>query len=150
MVGGIPVPLYYASPIQINFQAPTNLAIGVAGLAVTRGVNVTHRAVNIVPARPGIFFVNGVPAVTHASDFSLVTAANPAHPGEYLAVFCSGLGPVNSAVPAGQPAPFAPLQGQALAVVGGREINVQYAGWVPGSITSSSSRSTNDVPLYVQ
>jgi uncharacterized protein (TIGR03437 family) len=173
MVGGISAPLYYASPVQIDFQAPTNLALGVADLTVTGGANITHRAVNIVPARPGIFFVNGVPAVTHAADFSLVTAANPAHPGEYLAVFCSGLGPVNPSVPAGQPAPFAPLQGQALAIVGGRQINAQYAGLAPGSVglyqvnfqlpsdtspglldlyilTSSSSRNTNDVPLYVQ
>ena len=171
-VGGTPAPLYYASPVQINFQAPMNLALGAADLAVPRGANVTHRVVNIVAARPGIFFVNGVPAVTHASDFSLVTASNPAHPGEYLAVFCSGLGPVNPSVPAGQLAPLAPLQGQAFAVVGGREINVQYAGLAPGSVglyqvnfqlPSDTSpelldlyifvalfRRTNDVPLYVQ
>jgi uncharacterized protein (TIGR03437 family) len=172
-VGGTPAPLYYASPAQINFQAPTNLALGPADLAVTRGANVTHRAVNIVPARPGIFSVNGVPAITHASDFSLVTAANPAHPGEYLAVFCSGLGPVNPSILAGQPAPLAQLQTPAVAVVGGLEINVQYAGLAPGSIglyqvnfqlpsnaaleltdlyilINSSGRTTNDVLLYVQ
>lgn len=171
-VGGTAAPLYYASPSQINFEAPTNLPLGPADLAVTRGSNVTHRAVNIVAARPGIFFVNGVPAVTHASDFSLVTAANPAHPGEYLAIFCSGLGAVNPAVQEGQPAPLASLVAQAFAVVGGRQVNVQYAGTAPGTvglyqvnfqlppdtaselldlyIRTGSFRSTNDVPLYVQ
>ena len=72
--------------------------------------------------------------MTHASDFSLVTAANPAHTGEYLAVFCSGLGPVNQTVPAGQPAPLAPLQAQAFAAVGGREITPQYAELAPGTV----------------
>lgn len=169
-IGGIAAPLYYVSPTQINFQAPLGLTLGAADLAVTRGATVTHRAVNAVAARPGIFFVNGVPAVTHASDFSLVTAANPAHPGEYLAVFCSGLGATTPAVAAGQVSPLALLQAQAFGVVGGREINVQYAGLAPGSIglyqvnfqlpsdTSSGLTdlylsaygSTNDVPLYVQ
>jgi len=170
-IGGVAAPLYYVSPTQINLQMPA-VALGASDLAVTRGANITHRGVNVVAARPGIFFVNGVPAVTHASDFSLVTAANPAHPGEYLAVFCSGLGPTTPAVATGQVSPLAPLQQQAVVVVGGREVNVQYAGLAPGSIglyqvnfqlpsdtstglldvyiLTASSGGTNDVPLWVQ
>lgn len=170
-VGGMAAPLYYASSGQINFQVPTSLALGAADLAVTRGANVTHRSVNVVPSRPGIFFVNGVPAVTHASDFSLVTATNPAQPGEYLAVFCSGLGATTPSVAAGQISPFAPLQASGFISVGtGAEIYFQYAGLAPGSVglyqvnfllpantvvgltdllLSIGFRST-DVPLYVQ
>jgi uncharacterized protein (TIGR03437 family) len=38
----------------------------------------------------------------------LVTAKNPAQPGEILTVFANGLGPTNPAVPAGTPAPTSP------------------------------------------
>jgi len=135
-LGGIAAPLFYVAPGQINFQAPTNLGLGVADLAVTRGANVTHRTVNVVAARPGIFLVNGVPAVTHATDFSLVTASNPAHPGEYLAVFCSGLGATTPSVAAGQVSPLAPLLvlDGFISVGTGAEIYFQYAGLSPGSI----------------
>jgi uncharacterized protein (TIGR03437 family) len=174
-IAGTRAPLFYASPGQINFEVPTGLSLGIADMAVIRGANVTHRAVNLVSSVPGIFFVNGVPAVTHSKDFSLVTAANPATPGEYISVFCSGLGPTNPSVTAGQAAPLSlvPLQAQVVAVVGGRETPVQYSGLVPGSIglyqvnfqllpdtslentdlyimIGTPRTSTNDVPLFVQ
>jgi uncharacterized protein (TIGR03437 family) len=146
--------------------------LGVADLAVARGTTVTHRAVNVVAAQPGIFFVNGVPAVTHASDFSLVTASNPAHPGEYLAVFCSGLGLTTPVVPAGQISPFAPSKASGFISIGtGAEVYFQYAGLSPGSIglyqinfqlplnsvmgvtdlfLQIGYQFTQDVPLYVR
>jgi len=49
------------------------------------------------------------PAVVHSSDFSLVTAANPAKAGEYLSVIAKGLGPVHGNVAAGQAFPASPL-----------------------------------------
>ena len=52
--------------------------------------------------------VNG-PAVVHASDFSLVTAAKPAAPGETLALFATGLGPVRGGVAPGQAFPSSPV-----------------------------------------
>lgn len=171
-VGGIAVSLYYVSSGQINFQAPTNLTLGAADLAVTRGTAVTHRLVNVVAMQAGVFFVNGVPAVTHASDFSLVTASNPAHPGEYLTVFCSGLGLTTPVIPAGQVSPFALIVAPGYISIGtGAEVLFQYAGLSPGSIglyqinfqlpansvvgltdlfLSISYQSTTDVPLYVK
>jgi uncharacterized protein (TIGR03437 family) len=53
--------------------------------------------------------VNG-PAVTHASDGSLVTSAKPAKAGEILTLFASGLGPTQPGVDPGQPFPASPLQ----------------------------------------
>ncbi len=35
------------------------------------------------------------PAVTHSSDFSLVTPSKPAAPGEILSLFATGLGPTS-------------------------------------------------------
>ena len=58
---------------------------------------------------PQIVTTPGGPAVTHSSDFSLVTASKPAAAGEMLSLFVSGLGPVTPGVDPGQPFPSIPL-----------------------------------------
>jgi uncharacterized protein (TIGR03437 family) len=50
---------------------------------------------------------NTVGLVLHSFSY-LVTAQNPAQPGEVLTLFATGLGPTNPAVAAGAPAPFSP------------------------------------------
>src|SRR5262245_32267076 len=60
--------------------------------------------------RPEVLFTNNGPAVVHASDSSPVTSANPAHAGEVLTVYASGLGPTRPGVDPGQPFPFSPVQ----------------------------------------
>jgi uncharacterized protein (TIGR03437 family) len=57
-----------------------------------------------------IFFVddNGYAIVQH-SDYTLVTADSPAHPGEYLIAYGINLGPVSNQPLSGSPAPFNPL-----------------------------------------
>jgi len=49
------------------------------------------------------------PAVAHSNDFSLVSAAKPAAPGEILSLFATGLGPTRPGVDPGQPFPVSPL-----------------------------------------
>jgi uncharacterized protein (TIGR03437 family) len=54
--------------------------------------------VQLVPmATPAVVVTSNGPAVVHSMDFSQVTSANPAHPGEILTLFASGLGPLRSA-----------------------------------------------------
>jgi uncharacterized protein (TIGR03437 family) len=59
--------------------------------------------------RPEIVVLPAGPAVTHSSDFSLVTASKPAAAGEILSLFARGLGPVNPGIDPGQPFPSSPL-----------------------------------------
>jgi uncharacterized protein (TIGR03437 family) len=66
----------------------------------------------LLPVKPGIFAnpANNVAAVLHASDFSQVTPANPARPGEILVLYLTGLGATNPPVLTNQPGPIpAPL-----------------------------------------
>jgi len=94
----------------------------------------------VVPAAPGIFSASGdprgTPVVVHASDFSLVTRENPANPGEYLAVFCTGLGATNPTAISGQPAAeAATLQNNIYGTFdSGAQILTSYAGLAPGFI----------------
>lgn len=58
-----------------------------------------------------VFFAdaNGYGIVQHASDYSLVTPQNPAHPGEYLIAYGINLGFIKNQPKTGAPAPFDPL-----------------------------------------
>lgn len=95
-----------------------------AGVAAQRGASITEDPANrrlngggtqrwiahLIPmSAPQILITPGGPAVTHSSDFSLVTASKPAAAGEILSLFASGLGPVNPGVDPGQPFPSSPL-----------------------------------------
>ena len=58
---------------------------------------------------PQVVTTTNGPAITHASDFSLVTASKPAAAGEILSLFATGLGPTVPGVDPGQPLPSSPL-----------------------------------------
>jgi hypothetical protein len=87
--------------------------------------------------QPEIVTSGGSPAVVHARDFSLVTVANPARPGEILTLFSSGLGPTRPGVEHGQPFPVDSLQAVNSPVevlVNGMPGEVLYAGGYPGAV----------------
>jgi hypothetical protein len=64
----------------------------------------------LVPmASPAIAITANGPAVVHANDFTLVTAAKPAAAGELLSLFATGLGPVRGGVGPGQLFPASPV-----------------------------------------
>ena len=86
--------------------------------------------------RPGILAGAGGPVVTHA-DFSPVTAAKPAKPGEVLVAKATGLGPTIPGVSVGQPFPLDRLQAVNSPIgvsVNGQSVQVVNAiGW-PGLV----------------
>jgi uncharacterized protein (TIGR03437 family) len=95
LVGGTPVPLYSLSAVQINAVIPE----GVSGLIKLTVRNATgSHTVNVwvEPAVPAIFTQDGsgtgAAAALNARTYALVTAANPLHGGDYLALFLTGLG----------------------------------------------------------
>jgi hypothetical protein len=57
---------------------------------------------------PQIVITATGPAVTHSSDFTLVSASKPAAAGEILSLFATGLGPTVPDVDFGQPFPASP------------------------------------------
>jgi uncharacterized protein (TIGR03437 family) len=67
-VGGIPAPLLYVSPGQINFQIPAGLPAGEATVTITAGDGtVSETVTRLAPVSPGLFaadFQNKVPVGT--------------------------------------------------------------------------------------
>ncbi len=76
-----------------------------------------------------------VPAVVHAGDYTLVTSSNAAIPGEFVSVYCTGLGELWPSVPEGVAAPSSPLSwtsNETTAIVGGIRAEINYSGLAPG------------------
>ncbi len=93
---------------------------------------------HVIPlSPPQIVMTAAGPAVTHSSDFSLVTASKPASPGETLALFVTGLGPTRPGVDPGQPFPSSPqaeVNSPIQATVNGRPADVIGAMGFPGQV----------------
>ena len=76
-------------------------------------------------------------AVTHASDFSLVTGSKPAAAGEILSIFGTGLGPTQPGVDPGTAFPSGALQTANSPIevtVNGKAADVIGAVGYPGSV----------------
>jgi uncharacterized protein (TIGR03437 family) len=105
-VNGQIIPLFFVSPKQINAQMPFGVS-GQVPLRVRTAAGLsTLVPVTVVASTPKLFTKTmdgkGEPILVHNADWSLVSAASPARPGEYLILFLTGLGAVNPAIPAGQ------------------------------------------------
>jgi len=141
-VGGISAPLYFVSPGQINAQAPHVLPPGQVRVRVFRESLLSNEVfVNVADIDPAIFVFVGRPIITHL-DYTFVgrgefEGSTPAHPGEYVVIFLTGMGPTVPPVLAGE-LPFfaAPLQTAVRVRIGERMLEgpplIQYAGQAPG------------------
>ena len=95
---------------------------------------------HVIPTSvPQIVATSGGPAVTHSSDFALVSASKPAAAGEILSIFATGLGPVRAAINPGQPFPSNPpaaVNSPVEVTVNGRPAEVLAAVGYPGTLDS--------------
>jgi uncharacterized protein (TIGR03437 family) len=163
-VGGVPAPLVFEAPGQINFQVPFEVPTGsTAPVVVTlNGAASAAATVTLSDYAVGVFgdAASKLAIVVHGADNSLVTAANPAVPGETVVVYATGVGKLNNPPRSGTPSP-----GSALATsvdpptitVGGSNATVLFSGLTPGfvgliqfNITLPSSLPSGSLPLVIQ
>jgi uncharacterized protein (TIGR03437 family) len=140
--------LWYVSPSQINVQIPWELQ-GLTSAQLT--VNVADVSVPytipISPNLPAMFTYGDHLAIAQDQNYQLVTASNPAQPGQYIVIYANGLGAVNLApctTPAasgclisGEATPSQPLASTLVkptVTIGGVAGNVLFSGLTPGSI----------------
>lgn len=97
-----------ASPSGVASQRGASITEDPANRRINGG-GTQRFVVHVIPmSAPQIMMTAGGPAVTHSSDFSLVTSSKPAASGEVLSLFVTGLGPTVPAVDPGQPFPSSP------------------------------------------
>ena len=130
--------LWYMSPTQINLQIPWGLE-GLTSAQLT--VNVADVSVPytipIAPYLPALFTYGDRLAIAQDRNYQLVTAANPARPGQDIVIYANGLGAVNNPPPSGEVTPSQPLATTLVSptvTIGGVGAQVLFSGLTPGSI----------------
>jgi uncharacterized protein (TIGR03118 family) len=98
-VNGVPVPVFYASPIQLGIQIPAELAAGGSATVqvIVDGQTSASSTLTTAAFSPGIF----AGAITH-SNGTAVTTANAATVGETVTIYTNGLGQASPPVPTGE------------------------------------------------
>jgi uncharacterized protein (TIGR03437 family) len=154
-LGRVEAPLFFVSPTQINFQIPWHCA-GLPQVAVTVTANgVTSNPMTLgldTETSPGIFSLNsqgnGPGAVLISNSATLAQPvgsvpgrdSRPAQPGEYISIFCTGLGQLAGITippPDGSATPSDKLYTAAFPVtvsIGGISAVPSFAGLAPGFV----------------
>ena len=145
VAGGIVAPLISVSPQQVSFQVPWQL-FGQAQVPLTvTGGDLTSAPV-IVPianVEPGIFMLNtaGQAAVLVANTATITApvgaypGSRPVQRGEYISIYCTGLGPVTHQPATGVPAGSDPVSVTSViptVSIGGVSAPVVFSGLAPG------------------
>ncbi len=141
---GVPAPILYASSSQLNLQVPWELqGASTASVSITgNSIGNEIESVPVAPSDPGIFSLGapqgGQGAIENVAG-SVVDANSPAHAGDYILVFATGLGAVSNTPPTGAAASQSPLSivlamTHPTATVGGVAAFVGFAGLAPGFI----------------
>jgi uncharacterized protein (TIGR03437 family) len=158
-VNGIPGPLLYASPGQINAQVPYEASLGPTTVTVSAGGSaVASGQVNVQAAAPGLFVLSGGHAAVLNEDSSVNAPGQPAAAGTVISAFLTGLGAVKPPVQTGAQVSISPLSTVSTAVtatIGGSSAQVQFAGLAPGFVglyqvnVVVSQMAPGDYPLAI-
>ncbi len=146
-IGGNEVPLFYVSPGLVNFQVPF-LSVSrptSVPLTINQGGQATSISVTVQPYAPALFTSNGggtgqasaliANTASVAAPAGTFPGSRPIHIGEYLSIYCTGMGDVSNRPSLGSPAPMNPLS-QTLTTpavtIGGVAATVSFSGLAPG------------------
>src|SRR5262249_55054775 len=88
-----PVPLLFVSDKQINFIMSTMQNTGdVRVRVVTEGITGPEVVVTLVDCAPALFALDNGYAIATSAGSKLLTTDNPAHAGDIIVVYATGLG----------------------------------------------------------
>jgi uncharacterized protein (TIGR03437 family) len=139
-IGGVAAPILFVSATQINFQVPYEVPADTQTYIVVTSSGAASRQFPVTMANcaVGVFTYARTtqardPIIVHGTTNQLVTASNPAEPGEIVVAYATGIGKVN-----GSPRTGAPVSGLMTAVdtptvtVAGVPATVLFAGLTQG------------------
>ncbi|HZU26850.1 MAG TPA: hypothetical protein VFA04_15095 [Bryobacteraceae bacterium] len=129
--------IYYVSPTQINFLIPAEMHPQTTYFQITRG-SLAGPAVPItlVPMTPAFYMLDSERVVAQHLDGSVIRTDHPAHPGEIVILYATGLGQTNPPSRNGEiPTRARPIAGSLEILLDGRAVDPKrllYAGTAPG------------------
>lgn len=149
-IANVAVPLFFVSPGQVNFQVPWFITNGPVQLPLTISVGQLNTSINatITPFAPALFTTNsqgsGQASVLIAGTASIAAPqgvfpnSRPAAKGEFISIYCTGLGNVTRTPSAGSPSPTNPLAQTiatpSISLGGVPATNVTFSGLAPGFV----------------
>lgn len=145
IIGQGAIPLLYVSPGQIDAVVPYGVTPGAYQAIAANGNRLSvPQNFTFAAAKPAIFTTMGTgqgdifvvfEPPSHAT-YSLADGSAPATAGDYLTIYCTGLGSVMPAVTAGTAAPSSPPLAQTVnpvsLTIGGVRATVTFMGLAPG------------------
>ncbi len=164
-VNGLPMPILFVSPNQVNAQIPFQTVGNVTLILRTPGGTSDNYNLQILPGAPSVFQANlpgqngTVPAIIRNDDGGLITDSHPVHRKDTLIIYGTGLGLTAPAVQSGMPSPSSPLAvaiNQPTVTLGGVQLPLAYFGLAPGevgvnqiNVTVPSNVPVGFVPLVI-
>ena len=175
-INGEAAPLFYSTLSQLGIQIPTDLTGTSATIEVTVGfvddealLTSGPMTISLDTFAPGIFTFNqtgkGQGAILIANTNTLAAPtgsdpfgnARPAIPGEFITIFCTGLGPVTPALPTGVPATSNMTVAAPTVTIDGVSGVVEFSGMAPGFVGLNQvnvqvpfgTRSADDIPVVL-
>lgn len=133
-VNGMPAPLWFISPGQINLQIPYETGAGTAVIGINNNGSVGYTTVQMSPAVPGIFSYNGLlnpdsSAKTGTAAYLFLTGD-----GDVTPALATGSTPTLGTPISGLPTPYFAVNNNLTVTVGGINAPVLFAGVTPGSV----------------
>ena len=145
-LNGITAPVFASGPKQVNFQVPVELSgVSQASLVVTvNGISSAPTTVALTPYSPGIFSTDnsgtgqGAILISNSATLAAPTGAfsgsRPANRGEFITIYCTGLGAVTNQPGTGVKAGTSPLSSTTtvpVVTIGGLPATVAFSGLSP-------------------
>jgi len=155
-INGISAYIDYASPSQINVQAPADSSTGNVTLTVTTASGTSSITTAMAQVMPGIFASSGYVLAVRPSDGAILSAAVPARPNDVLEIYATGLGATSPVV-----APGLVFSGTYYSsvvtptvTIGGVNAPVSFAGLVGAglyqiNVTVPPSLTANNYPVIL-
>ena len=131
--------LSYVSPSQINVQIPWELkGLTSAQLTVNVADVTLPYTIPLAPYLPAPFtYGDNLAIAQDQTTYQLLTASNPAQPGQYIILYANGLGAVDNPPLSGEATPSQPFAWTLVkptVTIGGVAANVVFWGLTPDSI----------------
>ncbi|PYT30287.1 MAG: hypothetical protein DMG57_08555 [Acidobacteria bacterium] len=150
LVNGQPSQLLYVSDSQINFLVSPDLAPGTASVTVETSAGTSASSqVAVSPVSPGIFFdvASGFGAILNAGT-SQTTRQRPVSRGQYIEIYCTGLGAVSR-----KNSGTVLTVSQPQVLIGSIPLSVSFSGLAPiynGGLYQVNAQISSSVPSGIQ
>jgi uncharacterized protein (TIGR03437 family) len=138
-IGGLDAPIAYASPTQINVQVPSELQANHQYQVIvnTNGVYSKPEPINTIVAQPVLAAFADGRIIAQDVSYRLINAQNPAHAGDVITLYLTGMGATTPTVASGMLAPTSPLSTtvvQPQVSIDTAAAEITFSGLTPGGV----------------